>query len=63
MKDFFGLSEQQMSSVLLRFLARHDYDSYKTYLPECSEEPEEIEARTKLLVQQFRAALIEVVGV
>ena len=53
------MTDKQLETLILRILAVADYDTYKGYLPHCSEEPEEIPRRMALLVRTAREAIAE----
>lgn len=54
-----GITDAQLEKVILEVLAAEDYDIYKSFLPACSEEPEEIPRRMAALVQVARRVLTE----
>lgn len=50
-------SDEQLEKMILDLVQELDYDYYKSFLPECSEEPEEIPNRMASLVAIARKHL------
>lgn len=53
------LTDEQIERIILDVISEVDYDHYKAFVPECSEEPEEIPFRMARLVQIFKDSLKE----
>lgn len=55
------MNKKQIIAMVMDIIAEVDYDIYKGFLPEFSEEPDHIEAKIEELVRIVNAHLKEVV--
>ncbi len=48
------MTDDKIREVILKVIRNVDYDIYKHYLPECSEEPEEAEEDMQRMIGMVR---------
>lgn len=51
------MSDDQVKAMILEVIENVDYDIYKSFLPECSEDPEESEEEMEKLIAVCRKHL------
>jgi len=48
------MTDDKIREIILSIIKEVDYDSYKYYLPECSEEPDEAERDMQSMISTVR---------